>query len=237
MHEKAVLQLLGALGAVITNSHIVYTSGKHGSAYINKDALYPHTRETSQLCVELAEWFEPARVEVIIAPAIGGVILSQWTAYHLTKMTGLEVLGVYAEKAMRLGSPLWYICFGLRFLTTLIPQWGRAPEEYFTIKRGYDKLLRGKRVGIVEDLLTTGGSVRKVVEAVRAAGGNVVSVGVLANRGGVTHEDLGDVPKLHALVNITMDAWDESDCLLCAQGVPVNTDVGHGRQFLARKAG
>ena len=154
-------------------------------------------------------------MEVVIAPAIGGVILSQWTAHHLSEITGREVFGVYAEKE-------WYAEVNL------------APEP-FVIKRGYDKLIAGKNVLVVEDVLTTGGSAKKVVEATRAIGGNVIGLGVLCNRGGVTPQDVADVPKLIALVNVKLDAWDEGDCPLCKQGVPINTDVGKGREFLARK--
>jgi len=98
MNEQEVLAILGKVGAIITKSHIVYTSGKHGRTYVNKDALYPHTAETSRLCRTIAERFASDGVEVVIAPAIGGVILSQWTAYHLTEIAGYEVLGTYAEK-------------------------------------------------------------------------------------------------------------------------------------------
>jgi len=211
MSEQEILKILRKVGAVITNSHIVYTSGKHGSAYVNKDAVYPHTNETSRLCRYIANHFEDSGVEVVIAPAVGGVILSQWTAYHLTGLTGRgEVLGVYADKIIVDG------------------------EDVFVIKRGYDKLIDHKHVLVVEDVLTTGGSVKKVINAVRACGGTVAGVGVLCNRGGITPENLG-VRILFALTNIHMDAWDEKDCPLCAQNVPINTDVGKGREFLARK--
>jgi orotate phosphoribosyltransferase len=89
----------------------------------------------------------------------------------------------------------------------------------------------------VEDVLTTGGSARRVVEATRAIGGKVVGLGVLCNRGGVTPQDVANVPELFALVNVKMNAWDEAECPLCAQGVPINTDVGKGREYLARKQG
>lgn len=220
MTEQEVLELLEKVGAVITDSHIVYTSGKHGTAYVNKDAVYPHTWETSLLCQAIADHFANDNVEVVIAPAVGGVILSQWVAYHLCRPSppkfvrdlypaGRKVLGVYAEKA--------------------------DSGETFIIKRGYDKLVAGKRVLVVEDVLTTGGSARKVVEAVRAIGGNVIGLGVLCNRGGITPQDVADVPKLFALINVKLDAYDEVDCPLCAKGIPINTDVGKGREFLARK--
>lgn len=209
MNEQEVLQVLGRVGAVIANSHIVYTSGKHGTAYVNKDAVYPHTKETSDLCRAIAEQFADDKVEVVIAPAIGGVILSQWTAHHLSEITGREVFGVYAEKV--------------------------ESGDAFIIKRGYDKIVAGKKVLVVEDVLTTGGSAKKVVEATRALGGNIVGLGVLCNRGGITPEDVANPPKLFALVNVKLDAWDEAECPLCAQSVPINTDVGKGREYLARK--
>lgn len=210
MNEQEVMQTLGKVGAVIVDSHIVYTSGKHGSAYVNKDAVYPHIAEISLLCRAIAERFADNEVEVVIAPAIGGVILSQWTAYHLTHIRGREVLGVYAEKS--------------------------ESGDTFVIKRGYDKLIAGRNVLVVEDVLTTGGSVRKVVEASRAVDGvKVVGVGALCNRGGITPKDLLDVSKLIALVNVNLDAWDETSCPLCERDVPINMDVGKGREFLARK--
>lgn len=203
------LQALTAAGAVMTGGHFVFTSEKHGSEYFDSDAIYPHTRLTRGLCLELARRFVNDEVEVVIAPAVGGVILSQWVAYHLTNLTGREILSIYAE-------PL--------------------DPTRLIIRRGYERLVIGKRVLVVDGVLTTGGSAKKTVSIVREYGGEVVGLGVICNRGGVTAHDVGDVPKLEALVNIAMDAWDEAECPLCAQGVPINISVGHGRQFLERKA-
>ena len=209
MTEREALQLLFDAEAVMTDGHFVYTSGKHGSVYVNKDAAYPHTMVTSALCLTIAEQFTEHFVDVVIAPAVGGVILSQWVAFHLSELCGHEVLGVYAEKS--------------------------EDGDTFVIKRGYDKLITGKRVLVVEDVLTTGGSAKKVVEATRAVGGEVVGLGVLCNRGGIIAKDVADVPKLFALTNVPLLAYDEAGCPLCAGGVPINTDVGKGREFLARQ--
>ncbi len=211
--EEETLEILQRHKAVITGSHIVYTSGKHGSAYVNKDAIYPHPEAISTLCHSLAEAFVEDDVQVVIAPAIGGVILSHWIAHILPDILHSpdppEVLGVFAEKE----------------------------DDFFVIKRGYDKLVAGKNVLVVEDILTTGKSVKMVVAAARAVGGTVVGVGALVNRGNVTAKDVGGVPKLVALASISLEAWDEADCPLCKYNVPINTDVGHGRKFLARKCG
>jgi len=206
MESSAILKILSDVGAFITESHIVYTSGKHGSMYANKDAIYPHTSTISSLCKVLAEAFSEDQIDVVVAPALGGIILSQWVAHHLSQMNQREVLSVYAEKI--------------------------EGTKDFVIKRGYDKLLPGKNTLILEDVLTTGGSVRKVVELVRSLKAHIIGVGALFNRGNISPENLGDVPKLIALVNKKMEAWDPHECPLCKQGVPINTSVGKGWEFL-----
>ncbi|MBM3857465.1 MAG: phosphoribosyltransferase [Verrucomicrobia bacterium] len=204
MTQQEIFALLHYVGAVTTNTHAVYTSGKHGSMYVNKDALYPHTKETSALCRLIAEHFANRDIDVVVGPALGGIIPAQWIAYHLSEIKGNEVLCVYAEKA----------------------------QDGFVIKRGYDKFIPGKNILVFEDNLTTGGSIKKVIEVVRQLGGNVIGLGAFCNRGNIQPADIGGIPELFSLVNITMDAWDPEDCPLCKQGVPINTSVGKGREFL-----
>src|SRR3989344_3534887 len=98
MFENKVISILKKVGAVLTDDHFVYTSGKHGSVYINKDAVYPHTEETSQVGKLFAEKFKDLDIDVVTAPAVGGTILSQWTAYHLSKIKNREILSAYTDK-------------------------------------------------------------------------------------------------------------------------------------------
>lgn len=136
MNEKDVLEMLASVGAVLVNSHFVYTSGKHGSAYVNKDAIYPYTKKVSGLCYDLAAPFciLEQMVDVVVVPAVGGINLLQWTAHHLSNMQDNEVLAVYAEKS--------------------------ADGETFVLNRGYAELVKDKQVLVVEDVLNTGGSAR-----------------------------------------------------------------------------
>jgi orotate phosphoribosyltransferase len=87
----------------------------------------------------------------------------------------------------------------------------------------------------VEDVLTTGGSAKKVIEATRALGGDVVGLAVLCNRGEITKQDVANPSRLSTLVKVKLEAWDEKDCPLCAQNVPINIDVGKGIEYLAHK--
>lgn len=205
------MKLLGIFkktGGLITNSHIVYTSGKHGEMYFNKDAIYPHTKEISAICKSIAVKFKEKEIDVVAAPALGGIILSQWTAYHMSKQTGKEILGVYTEK---------------------------TPDKNQIFTRGYDKLVKGKRVLVVEDITTTGGSVKKVIESVKNAGGTVIAVCVLVNRDPANIDSNFIGAPFYPIEEVEAKAWDELNCPMCRKGIPVNTTVGKGREYLASK--
>lgn len=205
-----VVEILKKIGAVIVDDHFVYTSGKHGEVYINKDALYPHTAETSAVCKIMAEQFKDKEIEVVVGPALGGIILSQWVAYHLSLLTGKEVFGVYSEK---------------------------DESDNQVLRRGYDQIVKGKKVLVVEDLTTTGGSVKKVVETVRAVGGEVISVCVMVNRDPVNVNESTVGAPLMAIDVLEAKAFDEVDCPFCKEGRPINVNVGHGKKYLEEKAG
>lgn len=205
--EEEVKKILAKTNAVLTNGHFVYVSGNHGDKYINKDAIYPHTQELRKLCKMWAEDFAKQNIEVVVGPAMGGVILSNNTASELSRILKKDVPGVYAEK---------------------------TGDGGFEFTRGYDRFIKGKRVLIVEDVLTTGGSVKKVINETKLAGGKIVGICVIANRGGVKGRDVG-VKKISALLNLKFETIDPKLCNLCKTGVPINTNVGKGKLFIAGK--
>jgi orotate phosphoribosyltransferase len=211
MNENELLIILQQLGAIVTNDHIVYTSGRHGSSYVNKDALYPHTTAASLVGLAIAQRFADANIETVAGPTIGGVIMAQWTAHHLSQLYGHEVLAVYAEEEHH------------------------ETGKRRVFRRGYDAHIIGKRVLVVEDVITTGGSVRLVVEAVTTIGGSVVGVGALCNRGGITASDLG-VSRLVALAELPLESYPAETCPLCAAGVPINTRLGKGAAYLRKQS-
>ena len=59
------------------------------------------------------------------------------------------------------------------------------------LRRGYDRIVSGKRVLIVDDIVNTGLSLRQTGEAVRSAGGQVVGAACLVSRGNVAAAGLG----------------------------------------------
>ncbi len=208
MDEAAVLNLLQQVGAIWRDGHFVYTSGRHGRDYINKDALYPHTDATRRLTLAIAERCAGLDIEVVVGPALGGIILSQWVAHHLSTIEPREVLGVFCEK-------------------------DASGRQVF--HRGYGELVRGRRVLIVEDIVTTGQSIAQTTEAARGEGATIVGLTALVNRNprDVTSEKLG-APFL-PLVSLEFPSWSANECPLCAGGVAIDTRVGKGADFLARR--
>ena len=204
-----LLDILKQTGAVITNDHFVLASGRHSGTYINKDALYPHTEQTSRVGQLFAEKVKHLEMDTVVGPALGGIILAQWTAHHLTKMKGREIAGVYTEKSAD----------------------GRQ-----IITRGYDKYITGKKVVVVEDLITTGGSAAKVIDTVKAAGGEVVAVLALVNRNPqeITAGHFGVL--FLPLETLEVESFAEASCPLCRARIPINIAVGHGKKYVEKKA-
>lgn len=203
-----VLDILKSVGAVLTDDHFVGTSGLHMPIYINKDALYPHTEETSKVGMLFAKKAKDLDIDVVVAPALGGIILSTWTAYHLSSLKHKEILGIYTEK-------------------------DADKNQVFT--RGYDKYVKDENVLVIEDLTTTGGSVKKVVDTVKHAGGRVVSVIVMVNRSPKTVNGNTVGAPFMSLGELPVETWEAKNCPLCKKGVSINTTVGHGKKYLQAK--
>ena len=105
---------------------------------------------------------------------------------------------------------------GLRGIFAEKEDGGRAFQRGFQIRPG-------ERTLIIDDVLTTGGSIREVIEAVRRAGGEPIGVGVLVDRsGGRTEFSTGGsgLP-LFACLELDLTTYEEGACPLCDAGAPL----------------
>ncbi len=210
VHDASAAEaILRESGALIEDDHFVYISGQHGPAWIDKDAVYPHTERTSALAAMIAEQVGGEGVEVVCGPATGGLIIAQWVAHHLG---ALAVFGEHAE----------------------IPreQHSASGARPFVVRRGYDRLVRGRRVLVVDDVVNTGFSIRGTIEAVSSHDGEVTVAACVCNRGALAPQQIG-VQRLIDLTDIELESWPREQCPLCRKGVPVNTMFAHGADFLA----
>jgi orotate phosphoribosyltransferase len=199
-----LLQDLDQAGAVLLNRHFVYTSGKHGSAYINLDPVLPDIEMMTRICQELVKPFA-GQVDTIAAPATGGIVLAVLSARILSSPSA-PVAAVWAD---------------------------REEGALVFMRAGFLGHLTRMRVLVVDDLLTTGGSVSRVCRAAVGCGAKLVGVSVICNRGDLTARHL-DVPRLDAVLEVSLEATGVADCDLCRRRIPIVEDIGHGAKFKAR---
>ena len=186
---EAAAALLREVGAVM-DGHFRLNSGRHSPVYVEKFRLLQHPQHTERLCRLIADRFRDERPELVAGPTTGGVILS----YEVARLLGLR--GIFAEPCLPAGRKSVA---------------GRAFQRGFQVRAG-------ERTLIVDDVLTTGGSIRDVIEAVRRAGGAPIGVAVLVDRSG-GRTDFG-LP-FFACVELDLPTYEEDACPLCDTEVPL----------------
>lgn len=183
MTEQEIKQLFIETNAIM-EGHFLLTSGLHSPLYVEKFNVLQHPDYTEKLCRELASRFKDDRIETVVGPMTGGILL----AHETGKALGTRAIFTEREN-------------------------GRM-----TFRRGFS-LSPGEQVLIVEDIVTTGGSVREVIDVVREAGGIPVAVGMLVDRSG-GKADFSPVPH-QALLHLAVETFTAEACPLCQKGVPM----------------
>ncbi len=172
----------------LREGHFRLTSGRHSDRFFLMPHAFQFPAQTEQLCAGLAELFADDQVETVIGPATGGIILAYEVARQLGKLYGSPVRAVFTEKT---------------------EEGGMALKRQWTLRPG-------ERVLMVEDAVTTGGSVQKAIDAVRGFEPAIVGVACIVDRSN-GNADFG-VP-LRSLVQVQVESWTAEECPLCKQGI------------------
>src|SRR5665648_1015315 len=181
MTEAEVLEAFRNAGAVLTG-HFQLTSGRHSDTYVQCARVLEDPALTTRLARALVERIGERQIDLVAAPAVGGL-----------------VIGFAVAQAL-----------GVRFMFTEREHGSMVFRRAFSIPRG-------ARVLVVEDVVTTGGSVAGVIALVRAAGAEPVAVAALIDRGGPKLFDVELIP----LLRLEVESWEPSACGLCAANVPL----------------
>ena len=181
MTDTDVLDALERSGAVLSG-HFVLTSGRHSDRYVQCSRVLEDPTLTMRLAQELRQRIGDRQIDLVAAPAVGGIILGFAVAQAL----------------------------GVNFI------FSEREQGKMTFRRAFRVPPRA-RVLVVEDVVTTGGSVAEVIELVRQAGGTVPLVVSLIDRGGPKAFDAELVP----LLRLEVESWEPPECGLCAAGAPV----------------
>jgi orotate phosphoribosyltransferase len=190
------------------NGHFLLKSGRHGDAYVEKFQVLQDPAATSELCGFFAEHGRaPDRellVDLVAGPTTGGIILAFETARQL------GVRSIFAEEVRA--------------------DDGTIRREF---RRGF-QIDRGERVLLVDDILTTGGSLLAMIPAVEEMGGQIVECVVLVDRSGgrttLTSPSTGRVYPLRSLWELDLPTYEPgpASCPHCADGTPLHAPGSTG---------
>lgn len=95
-------------------------------------------------------------------------------------------------------------------------------EGKMKLRRGF-KIGKGERVVVVEDVITTGGSVKEIIEIVEKMGGKVEGMGVIVDRSKPSLSDeLANLNlPLKSLLRIDIETYSPEECPICKKGIPL----------------
>ncbi|MFA4980894.1 MAG: orotate phosphoribosyltransferase [Candidatus Omnitrophota bacterium] len=196
MTEKDVLKIFEDNNALLTG-HFKLSSGLHSEKYLQCALVLQFPEIAQKLSEELAKKFSNlGKIDLVVGPALGGVTL----AYEVAR--ALDVRGLFTERQE--GPPA----------AIEIPS-SRAGK--MVLRRGF-AIKAGEKALVVEDVVTTGGSTKEVIDVVKACGGVVAGVGSVIDRSSAP-VDFG-VP-FAALARVKVETYKEEACPLCKKGVPV----------------
>ena len=181
MDRERILEIFKETG-VLMEGHFLLSSGRHSAKYLQCAKIFQYPKYSEEVSKALAEKFSDDDIDIVIGPAIGGIILSYEVGRILNKKT------IFAERE----------------------------NGVMSLRRGFT-IEPGSKVLVVEDVVTTGGSVKEVMELVRNNGGEVIGVGSIVDRSG-GKVDFG--VKFRSVISLEVESYEPGECPLCKKNIP-----------------
>jgi orotate phosphoribosyltransferase len=175
--------------------HALLTSGKHSNGFFNSELVMEDPVLLDEACTDLMDilftgYFNFGLPQRVVGPAMGAITLAHDLARKIGHRRSWPCLRAYVEKE------------------------GEGESARMIFKR--TNICAGERVLLVEDVLTTGGSVDMATKAIEDVGGVVLPfVVVLVNRSGLKEVN---GKRIVALIDRPMPMWNPDECPLCQQG-------------------
>lgn len=168
---------------VIQEGHFVLSSGRHADLYMQCAKVLQYPDKAAVLAAEIAKKWQDEEIDVVIGPALGGVVLSYAVA---------EELGVRSLFSERKNGEM-------------------------KLRRGFE-IKKGERVLVVEDVVTTGGSVKEVLALLENLDLEIVGLSSIVDR------SLGSVEfnyEFKPLLPVDIKSYKANHCELCKKGIPI----------------
>lgn len=169
---------------VLQKGHFELSSGRHADKYLQCARVLQYPKYADMLGEEMAKIWQDTEIDVVIGPALGGVVISYTTG------RALGTRAVFSERK----------------------------KGKMQLRRGFN-IKQTENVLVVEDVVTTGGSVREVIELLEDLNTNIVGISSLVDR------SCGEVEFAYpfkSLLQIDVASYPPEDCQLCQNNIPID---------------
>ena len=146
--QDQLIEIFQKTGALL-QGHFILTSGRHSPTYFQCAKVLQYPEYLKRFSNEIVHHFQETEIDMVITPAVGGIVLGTEVGRQLNKQT------IFAERE----------------------------QGVMTLRRGFE-IRPESNVLVIEDVITTGGSVQEVIELVANSDATVTGVGVLVDRSG-----------------------------------------------------
>ena len=147
-YQDQLIEIFQKTGALL-QGHFILTSGRHSPTYFQCAKVLQYPEYLKRFSNEIVHHFQETEIDMVITPAVGGIVLGTEVGSQLNKQT------IFAERE----------------------------QGVMTLRRGFE-ISSKSNVLVIEDVITTGGSVKEVIELVANSDATVTGVGVLVDRSG-----------------------------------------------------
>lgn len=186
--SESILELFEQTGAYL-RGHFRLTSGLHSGEYLQCAKVLAYPEYAERLGRELAEKITP-------------LLQREAPETVVSPAMGGIIIGHEVARALH--------------ARALFTERDPASNE-MTLRRGFE-VAPGEKVVVIEDVITTGGSTKEVVRAMRSTRTDVLAAGSIIDRSGGT-VDVG-VPRV-SLEILHPVTYSPDECPLCREGIPV----------------
>jgi len=179
--DNKINEIFEKCGSML-RGHFLLSSGLHSDVYCQMAFIFQHPQYGEEIAKELVGMFEGEKIDVVVGPAIGGIILS----YELGRV--LKTRTIFTERE----------------------------NGKMKLRRGFH-IDKGEKVLVCEDVITTGKSVKEVIEVAKECGGIIAGIACIMERGEV---EFGYPVKSLMKVGVK-NYYQPSECPLCKKDIPL----------------
>lgn len=175
--------------------HFKFESGYHSELWLDLTTLFLNPKKLTPFVQELSKQFKKYNLDGICGAFAGGAFLAEMVAQEL------DIEFFYTERIVHPENK------------------GLFPVEYL-LPKSFGQAIKGKRIGIIDDVVSAGSATKGTYESLRKSGANIVVAGSLLLVGDMMNDFLKEKHiAFETLEKIPNHTWLPQDCPLCKKGI------------------